>query len=203
MNNKQHKDSVVSRVTNDAEARIKQKDAPEENVELKLENGVVFASIDGLITVMKLNSRRTTLSKAEKGIFDRVILTLEKYRSDGIAIGQLDENSSFFFSGEKIIYVGGQLDSETEYRLEKDKEYTVFDNRKGKIGDGPWFPCVTLEEFPGTNPNQRPGFLITMFKKKPKEETRVVQMPQVDTSQAEQGENDWGSPGQGKDSPYS
>lgn len=147
-------------------------------MELKLEEGRVYADLDGLITVFQLNSRRATLSKAEKVIFNKMIMVLEHYKTDGLKLGQLDANSNFFYSGEKIIYVGGQLETETEFRLEKGKEYTVFDNRKGHIGDGPWFPCVTLEEFPGESPDRRPGFLVTMFKKKPKEETKVVQMPQ-------------------------
>lgn len=149
-----------------AEARIKQADSEHENVELKYEAGKVFASLDGLITLFKLNAKRATLSKSEKGTLDRMVMVLEKYNADGRQAALLDEQQHFFYSGEKIIYVGGQLDTEVEFRLQPGEEYTVFDNRKGRIGDGPWFPCITLEEFPGPTQDKRPGFLITMFRKK-------------------------------------
>jgi hypothetical protein len=208
MNLNEHRNKIIGSLVNEAESKVKQKDAPEENVELMLENGQVFASLDGLITVFKLNSRRGTLSKAEKAIFQKMINVLEKYKADAVMAGQLDVNSQFFYSGEKIIYIGGQLDTEnfdkSGSRLEPGKEYTVFDNRKGKIGDQ-WFPVVTLEEFRGDSPDNRPGFLVTMFKKKPKEETKIVDMPVFDAPPKEykEAEDEWPGSETGKDSPYS
>jgi hypothetical protein len=211
MNTIDQKNEVVNKVVGEATERMKEKDAPEENVQLILQDGVVYASLDGLITNFKINSKRKGLSKAEIGIFSRVVNNLETFRAVGLKnlkpTQVVQTQQPAFWPGQQVEYIGGQIQGgiDDKFKLQTNVVYHVFDNRKGVIADQ-WVPVITLEEFPGENPDQRPGFMLHLFKayvKPAAPEAPVIQMGAQNREVEEELENDLPGPETGKDSPYS
>lgn len=156
-----------------ATARMAEKDAHEEMVQMHTFGGEPYLNAKGLITMLELNKKRKGLNKAEIAIIQRIITVIQKLREVGIQM--LFHND--LGPGDVVEYVGGQSLTDP-VKLEPNKEYYVEAITNGKIMDE-WKPCVFLVGFdaPEGNPTQRPAFLASLFKKKlPDTEAKVVGM---------------------------
>ena len=165
MNIQEQKEKVVNQVVKEAEERSAIADIKVENVQIKIVDGEVYLSSIGLITVFELNRKRKSLSKAEKGIMDRVVNTLKEYHAAGTKM-ILEEA---FTTGDQVVYKGGQYPSDRP-RLDPNVIYTVEAATNGLFRDqnhpqGIWKVCLFLVEFPAPDdqPEKRPAFLATLF----------------------------------------
>lgn len=172
------KNKIIASVVEDATARLAEKDADKENVEMKYWDGKVFLSADNLVTCLRLNAKRKTLSKMEVASILRVVKLIEGYKQ--IALENIpDANPKSFFTDEKIRYKGGQGPGEkpelvvgniyTVQRLCNAKFYNSEEEKERAV----WRPAISLLEFQGETPSTQPAFEPHLFEKIEKKEQPI------------------------------